>query len=131
MAFQDLLEVLGEGGAGEHHVAAGLMGLLLQLALDVRKVTNYADVFQFGAALEFCNDFERIHAFEIQIEDDQSGMSFGFYQDFVLVLDEFHRQTGALGGVVDLHGKEQITDNRKNFLVTLPMHRVQLQRFSL
>jgi hypothetical protein len=49
----------------------------------------------------------------------------------MFVLDELYRHAGAFGGVIDLDGKKQIADYRKDFLIPLLLHTVQLQQFSL
>src|SRR5579871_1270475 len=128
VAFQDLLQVLGKGGAGEDHVAAGFVGLLLEFALHVRQKADHADAFIFGAGFQLADDFERVDGFEIQIEDDQRGLGFGFDQNLVFILDEFYGHADALGGIVDLDGKEKIADNGQNFLASL-LHTVRLQQF--
>ena len=106
MALQELGQVLGKCRARQDHVAACLLSLQLQLALDVRKVSHQVDVPGVLVRLELPDQAERIHALEIQIHNDQRGMMLGLLKDIVLALDEGDAQTCSFGRFVDLDGEE-------------------------
>src|SRR5579863_766200 len=126
--LENLLKVLRKRRTGQHHVAPGLVRFLLQLSLHVRQISDDADILQLGGRLQLGNDVQRVHALEIQIENDQARLGMRFRQDFVLVLDEFHGHAGAFCGVIDLYREEQIADYRENLLVALLLHTTPLQQ---
>src|SRR5205085_10938678 len=122
--------ILGKSGAREHDIAAGLVGLLLELALDVRQVADHADALVVGAALEFGDQTERVDALEIKIEDDQARFRLRLAEYFVFIFNELNGHARPLGRIVNLYREKQVTHNGEDLLITLLMHTVRLQKHS-
>ena len=71
MSFEDLRQILGKRRAGHHHVAAGLLRLLFELALHVGKISDEADALHLRVLLQRADEIERPYGVEIQVENNQ------------------------------------------------------------
>lgn len=117
MTLEDLRQAGGEGGAGEHHVGAGFLRLLLEFGLDVGDEADDADAFGGSGALEPGDEPDGLDPVVVEIEDDKQGLlQFGLFDDVVFRLEKFDFEAGAPGEVVDLHDEKEVFDRGKDFL---------------
>jgi len=110
-------QVLGEGGARHYAVAAGFLGLHLQVALHVRdKAEDRSSFFQLR--FHFGNRGERLGVGIVEIEDDQRrllvGMDFNFFHQLIHGLHERDFYVELAGRIHDLGHEEQVFHKGKD-----------------
>ena len=91
VAAQDVGQVLRKCGTRHHHVAAGFLGLHLQIALNVRdEADDGCGLLELRA--HFGNDRQRLDAVAVQVNHDQRGLFFrvlaGLFRDLFFRLHE-------------------------------------------
>ena len=118
MAAEDAGEILGESRAGHDHVAAGFLGLDLEIALHVgNKSHNRGRFLEPGPQLG--NGGQRLDAAAVQIHDDQRRFFFRLLvavlsSEILFALDELHLHVELAGDFLNLGQEKQVVYQGKD-----------------
>ena len=118
VATEEVGQVLREGGARHHGVAAYFHRLGLEIALDVgEEADDGGALLQLG--LKLGDERERLGVRVVEIEDDEAGtvclLCFGEGGDgFLIVLHEGDLDSEFAGGLLDLGNKEEVFDEEED-----------------
>ena len=108
--LNQLVDPGDERRAGEHLIRPGLLGGPPQVGLNVGHIGDDGYASRFQAA----NQVDRVHAAQVQIEDDPSAWPAGFGQGEIGRGDEFQGLAGPAGRLLDLHAEDQIIHHSEN-----------------
>ncbi len=118
VAAEQVGQVLREGCARHHRVAAGLDCLGLQIALEVREEADDGGAL-LELGFELGNERQRLGVGVVEVEDDQAG-TVGFFaggelrDGFLLVLDEGYLDAELACGLGDLGVEEEVFDEEED-----------------
>ena len=106
MALQDLGQVLRKRRPRHHQIAARLLSLQFQLALDVREIPDQVDPLGLLVGFQLADQAERIDSLEIYVQDDERRLKLGLLQHILLALDERDGKPRPFRGFIDFDGEE-------------------------
>jgi hypothetical protein len=112
---QKLREFRRESGAGDNGIDACFVSLAFEFSLDVGEVTDGTNSGGFDGR----DQLQGFGEIEIQIEDDERGFLFDFFQSAEVAGDESDLSAGTLGGVLDFDREHEVANDGED-----PGHRL-------
>src|SRR6185437_600602 len=88
VAAEQAGEILAEGGAGHDEVAAGFLGLDLEVGLEVVEKADEGGFLQLGLVADLADGGDGLQGDAVEVEDDEGGRDLGLFEQLLIGFDQ-------------------------------------------